>query len=103
MPSRYQTIETTKLDVTGSLYYVTNGYPEIAPTDNDYYVITTVDDRLDLLAYDFYQDSSLWWIISSANALPGDSIYPPVGIQLRIPQDIQSILTTYNRVNNVRR
>jgi hypothetical protein len=103
MPSRYQTIETTKLNVTGSLYYVTNVYPEIAPTDNDYYVITTVDDRLDLLAYDFYQDSSLWWIISSANALPGDSIYPPVGIQLRIPQDIQSILTTYNRVNNVRR
>lgn len=103
MPSRYQTIQTTKLNVTGSLYYVTNVYPEIAPTDNDYYVITTVDDRLDLLAYDFYQDSSLWWIISSANALPGDSIYPPVGIQLRIPQDIQSILTTYNRVNNVRR
>ena len=101
MPSRYQTIQTTKLNVTGSLYYVTNVYPEIAPTDNDYYVITTVDDRLDLLAYDFYQDSSLWWIISSANALPGDSIYPPVGIQLRIPQNIQSILTTYNRVNNV--
>ena len=101
MPSRYQTIETTKLNVTGSLYYVTNVYPEIAPTDNDYYVITTVDDRLDLLAYDFYQDSSLWWVISSANALPGDSIYPPVGIQLRIPQNIQSILTTYNRVNNV--
>ena len=101
MPSRYQTIQTTKLNVTGSLYYVTNVYPEIAPTDNDYYVITTVDDRLDLLAYDFYQDSSLWWVISSANALPGDSIYPPVGIQLRIPQNIQSILTTYNRVNNV--
>jgi hypothetical protein len=101
MASRYQTIQTTKLNVTGSLYYVTNVYPEIAPTDNDYYVITTVDDRLDLLAYDFYQDSSLWWIISSANSLPGDSIYPPVGIQLRIPQDIQSILTTYNRVNNV--
>lgn len=101
MASRYQTIQTTKLNVTGSLYYVTNVYPEIAPTDNDYYVITTVDDRLDLLAYDFYQDSSLWWIISSANALPGDSIYPPVGIQLRIPQNIQSILTTYNRVNNV--
>ena len=96
MASRYQTIQTTKLNVTGSLYYVTNVYPEIAPTDNDYYVITTVDDRLDLLAYDFYQDSSLWWVISSANALPGDSIYPPVGIQLRIPQDIQSILTTYN-------
>ncbi len=102
MPSRYQTIQTTKLDATGSLYYVTNVYPEIAPTDSDYYVITTIDDRLDLLAFDFYQDSSLWWIIASANALPGDSIYPPVGIQLRIPIDVQSILTTYNRVNNAR-
>ena len=100
MPSRYQTIKTTKLDATGSLYYVTNVYPEIAPTDSDYYVITTIDDRLDLLAFDFYQDSNLWWVIASANALPGDSIYPPAGIQLRIPIDIQSILTTYNRVNN---
>ena len=85
------------------MYYKTNIYPEVQPTNNDYYIITTVEDRLDLLAYDFYQDSSLWWVISSANALPGDSIYPPVGIQLRIPQNIQSILTTYNRVNNVRR
>jgi hypothetical protein len=100
MPSRYQTIKTTKSDATGSLYYVTNVYPEIAPTDSDYYVITTIDDRLDLLAFDFYQDSNLWWVIASANALPGDSIYPPAGIQLRIPIDIQSILTTYNRVNN---
>lgn len=102
MASRYQTIRTLKSNATGSLYYATNVYPEIAPTDNDYYVITTVDDRLDLLAFDFYQDSSLWWIISSANALPGDSIYPPVGVQLRIPTNIQSILNTYNKVNNGR-
>jgi len=102
MANRYQTIQITKSNVTGSQYYVTNIYPEIAPTNNDYYVITTIEDRLDLLAYDFYQDSSLWWVIASANALPGDSIYPPVGIQLRIPTDIQSVLNTYNRVNNGR-
>ena len=40
MPSRYQTIQTIKLNVTGSQYYVTNIYPTIAPTDGDYYVIT---------------------------------------------------------------
>lgn len=100
MPSRYQTIQVNKLNVTGSVYYLTNVYPTIAPTDNDYYVITTIEDRLDLLAFDFYQDASLWWVIASANALPGDSIYPPIGIQLRIPTNIQSILNTYNRVNN---
>lgn len=100
MPPRYQNISTTKLNVTGSQYYETNIYPTIQPTDGDYYLITTVNDRLDLIALDFYQDSSLWWVIASANALPGDSIYPPIGIQLRVPVNIQGILNNYNLVNN---
>ena len=100
MQSRYQNIPATKYNITGSEYYQTNVYPTVQPTDTDYYVITTVNDRLDLLAFDFYQDSSLWWIIASANALPGDSIYPPVGVQLRIPTDIQTILNNYILVNN---
>lgn len=101
MQSRYENILTLKLNVTGSTYYRTNVYPTIQPTDTDYYVITTVGDRLDLIAFDFYQDSSLWWIIASANALPGDSIYPPIGVQLRIPIDIRTVLNQYNLVNNV--
>lgn len=100
MQSRYQNIPINKLNVTGSQYYQTNIYPEVQPTDSDYYVITTVNDRLDLIALDFYQDASLWWVIASANALPGDSIYPPIGIQLRIPTNIQAILNTYNLENN---
>ena len=100
MQSRYQNIPTTRLDLTGSTYYETNVYPEVQPTYSDYYVITTVNDRLDLIAQDFYQDSSLWWVIASANALPGDSIYPPIGIQLRIPTNLKTILNTYNSVNN---
>lgn len=102
MADRYQNVGVTKLNATGSLYYQTNIYPTIQPTDSDYYVITTIEDRLDLIAYDFYQDSSLWWIIASANALPGDSMYPPIGIQLRIPTNIQTVLNTYNSANNGR-
>jgi len=100
MASRYQTIKTTTLDTTKNQYYINNVYPDIQPRNDDYYVITTIGDRLDLLAYDFYQDSSLWWIIASANALPGDSIYPPIGMQLRIPIDTQSIVASYKRTNN---
>lgn len=100
MVSRYENIKTTRTNVTGSQYYRTNVYPAIQPINSDYYVITTVDDRLDLIALDFYQDSSLWWIIASANALPGDSIYPPPGTQLRIPVNISQILNNYNLVNN---
>jgi hypothetical protein len=101
MANRYQNIRTTKLNTTGSVYYQTNVYPTIEPTNDDYYVITTAEDRLDLIAFDFYKDSSLWWIIASANALPGDSIYPPAGIQLRIPTNLPEILTSYNLQNNV--
>lgn len=99
MASRYSAVKIEKLNVTGSQYYVTNIYPDIPPKNNDYFVITTIGDRLDLLAYDFYQDSSLWWIIASANALPGDSLYPPIGTQLRIPVDIDQIVRDYNLTN----
>lgn len=100
MASRYQNIPIIKLDTTGSLYYSNNFYPEIPPTNEDYYVITVAGDRLDLLAYDFYQDTGLWWVIASANSLPGDSIYPPPGIQLRIPANIQQVISSYNIENN---
>lgn len=100
MASRYENIPITRANVTGSQYYQTNVYPAIQPTNTDYYIITTVNDRLDLIALDFYQDSSLWWVIASANALPGDSIYPPIGVQLRIPVNIPQVLNNYNLVNN---
>lgn len=100
MASRYQNIPIVKLDATGSLYYRNNFYPEIPPTNEDYYVITVAGDRLDLLAYDFYQDTSAWWVLASANSLPGDSIYPPPGIQLRIPANIQQVISSYNLENN---
>jgi hypothetical protein len=100
MPSRYQNIPTTQVSTTGSLIYQTNIYPEIPATNQDYYVITTTGDRLDLMAYDFYQDTSYWWVIATANALSGDSLYPPVGVQLRIPYDLKSVITSYNIQNN---
>ena len=63
---------------------------------------TKIEDRLDLLANQFYNDESLWWIISIAN--PGlvkrDSFFVPGGIQLRIPADTQSIIDDFNRLNS---
>jgi hypothetical protein len=102
MPYRYQNINVIKYNATGSQYYVNNVYPDIAVTDNDTYVISTLGDRLDLLANDFYGDVTLWWIIASANALPGDSLYPPIGMQLRIPNDVQSVINQYKIVNSKR-
>ena len=102
MNYRYQSIQKTKFNDTGSVYYLNNIYPDIPFANTDNYVMTTAGDRLDLLAFDFYGDISLYWIIASANGLPGDSLYPTPGTQLRIPTEVQSILNEYKLINNVR-
>ena len=68
-------------------YYKTTIYDKIPKTDSDVYVITQYGDRLDLLAHQFYGDTSLWWYIARANDL--NSIIVPENIQLRIPGNKQ--------------
>jgi len=102
MINRYQNIQTTKNSLRGVPFYVNAIYPDIPLSNNDSYVITTLGDRLDLLALDFYGDIGYWWVIASANSLPGDSLFPPVGMQLRLPVDLQSIISKYNQINRVR-
>lgn len=102
MSYRYQNIQQTKYEATGSQYYVNNIYPDVPFSNEDNYVITVLGDRLDLLAFDFYGDTSFWWVIASANALPGDSLYLEPGMQLRIPVDLSGILNQYKLTNATR-
>jgi nucleoid-associated protein YgaU len=102
MSNRYQDIQVVKYNSTGSQYYTNNLYPDVPYSDEDNYVITTVGDRLDLIAFDFYGDAELWWLIASANSLPGDSLVPTPGTQLRIPVNVRAILNGYREINAVR-
>lgn len=102
MSSRYQNIKVVKYESTGSQYYINNIYPDVPLSNEDNYVITVLGDRLDLLAFNFYGDPSLWWVITSANSLPGDSLYIEPGTQLRIPVDLSSIINEYKLVNAIR-
>jgi hypothetical protein len=99
MPNRYENIPLTRDTDQKNQMYQTNVYPDIPVTETDNYVITTLGDRLDLLALDFYSDTSYWWIIAAANDLPGDSLYPPVGMQLRIPDNPIPPNNLYKREN----
>ena len=75
-------------------------YPDIPLSENDVYIYTMRGDRLDNLAYQFYNDPTLWWILSTANPdLPNDSLYPTLGYQLRIPSDINQILNDFDQLN----
>ncbi len=100
--NRYQNIEIKKNQQLGNEFYSNNIYPDIPVSIEDSYVITVLGDRLDLLAFDFYSDSTLWWVIASANALPGDSLYLEPGMQLRIPTDLSSVINEYKIVNTIR-
>ena len=101
--SRYSDISILKNKEVnnGKRYYTTVRYPEIPLSPNDLYVITTIGDRLDLLAQQYYNDKSLWWILSIANVgLSQNSLYIPTGTQFRIPTGIQNILTAYDILNS---
>jgi chitinase len=105
---RYKDIATLKInqnrqDRLGIEFKKTVTYPYIPPTDRDIYVITTQGDRYDILAQKYYNDSTLWWIIPIANdILEKNSLYPPLGIQLRIPTNINEVLAKYIEINNLR-
>ena len=85
----------------GKRYYEPLRYPSIPISENDIYVITTIGDRLDSLAYQFYNDIRLWWVISTAN--PGvirkDSFLLKPGLEVRIPSNISLILEEYDNLN----
>lgn len=102
MNYRYQNIRTTKNGQEGNQFYSNNVYPDIPLTNEDSYIITVLGDRLDLIAFDFYGDTSYWWVIASANALSGDSLYLEPGAQIRIPANLSSVLNQYRYENNIR-
>lgn len=83
--------------------YGTTKYPEIERDFEDTYVFTTQKDRYDIMANTYYGETSLWWIISSANpTYVQDSLVPPIGIQLRIPASsrVPTIIANYEALNN---
>lgn len=98
--NRYQNIPKTKID--GKLVYVTSRYPEVPITSDDIYVYSVQGDRFDVLALQYYKDSSLWWIISIANTdkLPQNSLVIPEGLQIRIPAFYAGIINNFNRINS---
>ena len=85
MPSRLNYISKRKSN--NKSYYLSLKYPEIPLSINDTYIITTVGDRLDTLANQFYGDSTLWWYIANANNLNKINLEP--GTSLRIPRNTE--------------
>ena len=97
--NRYQNIPVIKINQKP--VYRTVKYPEIPLDENDIYVTTVQGDRFDVLASQYFQDETLWWVISIANnSLSQNSLIIPEGIQLRIPTNISQIVRKYIQLNS---
>lgn len=90
------------LSKDGVKYRTNPIYPNIPPSPEDFYILTTIGDRYDTLARQFYRDSSLWWIIASANNSEKASLVVEPGIQLRIPANKENIIEQFDKINQSR-
>lgn len=99
MANRYIYSETLTTKETKKRYLESVIYPKIPLSDDDYYIITTASDRLDLLSNQYYGDPKFWWVIAVANNLNNASLYVDAGRQLRIPTDLTPILVELEKIN----
>jgi phage tail protein X len=84
----------------GKMVYKSTIYPVIQPQDTDVQIVSNDGDYLDTLAYKYYGDPTLWFIIALANPGIGKGRFSiPAGLTLRIPIDINSIINQYNQLN----
>lgn len=82
-------------------FYKTLLYPTIERKDDDIYVMTVIGDRLDLLAWKYYSNAQLWWLLTVANPdLPKDTVFLEPGTQVRIPRQYTDILLAIQTLNS---
>jgi nucleoid-associated protein YgaU len=84
----------------GKRVYQSVTYPPIPPKESDLQIISNSEDYLDSLAFKYYGDPSLYWIIGLANNLGKGRLSVPAGMTLRIPIDVGSILIAFNQLNS---
>ena len=98
--SRYRNIPVRILE--GREYKKNTLYPDIPVSENDYYIISSMGDRFDILAEQFYKDMHLWWIIAAANPnVRRDTLFITPGLQLRIPINPVQVERAVSRENNL--
>jgi nucleoid-associated protein YgaU len=94
MISRYLS-NGSKKTIDGKTVFRPKIYPHIPLSNYDLYVMSESGDRLDSLAYQYYNDASLWWVIASANNIHNAPLGLREGTILRIPADYQQVVNDF--------
>lgn len=99
--SQYRNINQPTTNFQNKRKFTTTRYPQIPLSDDDIQVLTDSGDRLDNLAFQFYGDTSYWiWIVlANPNKTSRDSYFVEPGTQLRIPANINGIISNFKSLN----
>lgn len=84
----------------GKRMYKTTLYPYIPQSSSDLQIVSNEGDYLDTLAYKYYNDASLYWIIALVNKIGKGRLSVPPGLTLRIPTNISEIVNKFNSLNS---
>ena len=96
--SRYSSTPQ-RLNKKGQRVLVSTLYPAIPLSDEDEFIYPKDGDRLENIAFKYYKDVSLWWIIAKANGLgKGRTVLNP-NFQIRIPGNLPKILANFDAIN----
>jgi hypothetical protein len=84
---------------TGNRVQKTTLYPQIKIEDGDQFIYPLDGDRMESIAYRFYGDSTLWWIIAKANGIRDGSFGLKPDEKIRIPSNVPQILSDLRAIN----
>jgi len=84
----------------GKRVYKTTQYPTIPLIDTDIIITSGETDFLDDLAYKYYGDPTLWWVIALANNIGKGRMSIEPGLQLRIPTEVSQIISKFIALNS---
>ena len=99
--SRYTNIPE-KRDANNRRVRVSTIYPPIPKHPDDTYVLTTTGDTLYALANQYYNSVNYYWVIAEANeGLDKSTLNLTPGLQLRIPSQLNQIISDFRDLNNM--
>lgn len=84
----------------GKRVYKSTIYPPVLPADSDLQIVSNESDYLDTLAYKYYGDPTLYWIIANVNHIGKGRMSVAPGLTLRIPVNVSDIVGKFVKLNS---
>jgi len=98
--NRYKFTRISKDGVKGNRFKQTTLYPKIQRKDGDITHYTRYGDSYESLAYKYYTDTTLWWIIAKANEGFKGNLKLKIGIKIIVPMHVGEIVSELERLNS---